>query len=670
MNKFIRLWASVGFLFIVNLLCAQEVPKMKFGKVTVNDFSIASPIIDSNTNAVVLADIGNSEIIGNDKGWFSLAYSHMKRVKIINKKGMDAADVSIILYKSENSEEKLDKCKAITYNLENGQVMQTKLESSNIFKEKKSKNQIEYKFTFPNVKEGSILEYSYTVESEFIEYLRSWDFQGANPVLYTQYSVRIPEFFVYSFLDQGYYKTGYTKKDRYQTYNVSVSNGALASDRYSISGGETEHTWNAFNVPALKEERYTSSIDNHISRIDFQLSKYRFPNTPEKNVLGNWASVSELMLKHESFGNEITRPNFWLNDDVKKITTGRASEYDKAHAIYTFVRDNFTCSGKGYWLPDNTTLRDVFRKKNGNVAEINLLLIAMLRSAGIIADPVLISTRENGWASPYYPLMTKYNYVICKTAINNETIYLDATEPKIGFGKLASYCYNGPGFVIKQIPENIRLESESLNESKTTMVFLMKDDKGELSGFFDSNTGYYESTEIREKISKSNVEQYLKEIGKGASPAVVFNKMRIDSLLVYDKPIKISGDIKLHIEGDDILYLNPLFGEGITTNPFASADRQYPVEMPYKLAELFILNMEIPQGYKVEELPKSLKALLNDDEGSFEYLVSASPEKIILQSKINIKRANFSRKDYQTLREFFGLIVQKHNEQIVLKKIK
>jgi hypothetical protein len=92
--------------------------------------------------------------------------------------------------------------------------------------------------------------------------------------------------------------------------------------------------------------------------------------------------------------------------------------------------------------------------------------------------------------------------------------------------------------------------------------------------------------------------------------------------------------------------------------------------MPYARAETYLLNMEIPEGYTVEELPKSSRVDYNGDEGLFEYLVVKNPSFIQLRSTIKLNKATFFPEDYQTLRDFFGYIVKKHSEQIVLKKIK
>ncbi len=190
---------------------AQEKSKIKFGKVTAEDFKQKVYAVDSAANAIVIADIGSTEMVGNTKGGFSLEFKKFKRVHILNKNGYDIANVEIGIYTNGSAEENLKSLKAVTYNLENGKVVETKLETkSGVFKDKINKNLVVKKFTFPNIKEGSIIEYEYKLESDFIFNLQPWDFQGSYPCLWSEYNVSMPEFYYYVTLIAGLSTVLYT----------------------------------------------------------------------------------------------------------------------------------------------------------------------------------------------------------------------------------------------------------------------------------------------------------------------------------------------------------------------------------------------------------------------------------------------------------------------------
>jgi hypothetical protein len=128
---------------------SQEPSKIKFGKITPADFEPRVYSIDSSASAVILADIGSTEIEGNQKGSFSLIFKNFRRARILNKNGYDLADVEIRIYDDGKNEEELISLKAVTYNLENGKVVETKLDvKGGVFKDKIDKNRAVRKFTF------------------------------------------------------------------------------------------------------------------------------------------------------------------------------------------------------------------------------------------------------------------------------------------------------------------------------------------------------------------------------------------------------------------------------------------------------------------------------------------------------------------------------------------
>lgn len=658
---------------ISNQGLTQEKSKAKFGKVTAEDFRPTVYAVDSAAQAVILADIGSTEFIGNTKGDFSLRFKHYRRARILNKNGYNVADVEIDLYANGDLEEELNSLKAVTYNLENGKVVETKLDTkASVFKDKISKHLVTKKFTFPNIKEGSIIEYEYKIESDFKFNLQPWAFQGGYPVLWSEYNVSMPEFFYYVTLSQGY-QPFFIKdqKDSRNSFSISDdrSSGTSSSQRSSFTAGVTDYRWVMKDVPALKTESYTSTLRNHLSKIEFQLAEYRYPYTP-KNVMGTWPQVCEELLKDPDFGYSLSRDNGWLNDAIEDATRGAESDLEKARNIYAFVRDNMTCTSYNRKYLEKP-LKSLLKLRNGSEAEINLLLTAMLRKAGLKADPVMLSTRENGYAYALYPLMDRFNYVIAQLEIDGKDYYLDASRSRMGFNHLGSDCYNGHARVINETATPLDFLSDSLVERKVTAIFIINDDKGNLTGSMQQLPGYSESTQLRERIKDKGEAQLFADIKKAFTADIDITKSGIDSLNKYDDPIAIHYDFSFDPGKEDLLYLNPMFGEGWKENPFKSAQRLYPVEMPYAVDEVYTMQLEVPKGYEVDELPKQVIVKLNEEgDGVFEYRIFQSNGTVSFRSRLRLKKAFFLPDEYEMLREFFNLVVKKHSEQIVFKKKK
>src|ERR1700677_1920255 len=179
------------------LLRAQDKLPVKFGKVTPDDFMVTAAAVDSSADAVVIADFGNSWFEDNTRGGFDLYFKRSTRLRILKRTGFDAATIKIPLYIGNTLSERITGLKASTYTLEDGKVVETKLDSKSVFTDKITRNWIDEKFTFPALKEGAILEYSYTQQSPFLFNLQPWEFQGAYPCLWSEYQVDMPNFYKY-----------------------------------------------------------------------------------------------------------------------------------------------------------------------------------------------------------------------------------------------------------------------------------------------------------------------------------------------------------------------------------------------------------------------------------------------------------------------------------------
>ena len=650
--------------------CSAQAPT-KFGKVEAQDLQKKVYPVDSSAHAVYISDIGKTEIVGNTKGWFSLEFKRYARIHILNKSAYDLATIEIPLYKiSTDREEKLDNLKAVTYNLEDGKVVSTKLSKDNVFTEKKSRNWIIKKFTLPNVKEGSIIEFEYAITSDFLFNLRPWSFQGSYPRLWSEYNLALPQFLNYIFLGQGYQPFDIKdQKSGIQNFHIIESNGASASERYSFSSNVTDYRWAMKNVPALKKESFTSSLDNHIAKINFQLSAYQEP-LKYKNILGSWTQLTKELLEDEDFGKKLDDRNAWLSDVMSPLLKGANTDLEKAKRIYAYVRDNINCTDHEA-IYASQQLKNVLKTKAGNVSDVNLLLTAMLLNAGIKANPVMLSTTDHGYTYSLYPVLDRFNYVISRAIIDNKEFYLDASRPRLGFGKLMPDCYNGHARVIDAEATPVSFEADSLKESKVTSIFISQDDKGNWLGSMNQKPGYYESYSIRRKVQEDGEEKFFKEIKKRFGVDMEFEEPKIDFLTNYDVPVALNYKFTLNIDKEDIIYLNPLFGEGYKENWFKSADRKYPVEMPYTFDETYFATVQVPEDYVIDELPKSVKVNLNEEgHGYFEYIISHSGSTISMRTRVKLTRTYFLPEEYELLREFFNLVVSKQKEQIVLKKKK
>lgn len=665
----------VFFVLFFSTGNAQDQPDAEFGQVRLSDFK-ESYDIDKEADAVIIADVGNARYVSG-KNLFALEYKKYRRAHILHKNGYELATIEIPLYSEGNQSEKLDALRAVTYNLENGKVVETELDTkASVFTDKVTKNLSIKKFTFPSVKEGSIIEYEYKVLSDYPSSLEGWSFQGKYPVLWSEYNTSVPTTHNFATYSQGFHPFHIkaqskgtaiftaTFTERSTGYGMSPS---TPMERGSFTADLNKNRWVMKDVPALKEEKFMSSRNNYISRIQFQLADIT-SSTGRRDYRKTWPQLTESLLKADYFGVQLSKNNDWLSDAVKEARGAASTATAIATNIFKWVRDHITCTS-GYGLYLSGDLKDVLKKSSGNVAEVNLLLTAMLIKAGLRADPVILSTKDHGFVLEQYPLIDNFNYVIARVSADRYVYFLDASKPYAAFGMLLPNLYNGHARVVNADATPATFIADSLMDDKVTSVFISNDEKGNFVGSVQQTLGFYESYYKRSSIKQSGKAQYFENLKKEYNTDIEITFQALDSLDNYDERLGIQYHFSLNPGNPDLLYFNPMLGEALKSNPFTSAKRLYPVEMDYAYDETYLLRMEIPAGYVVDELPKQQIVKLNPDgDGFFEYRIAEADGAISLRSRIVINRAYFDPEEYETLRNFFGHIVKKHAEQIVFKK--
>lgn len=658
------------FLFCISTsgFSQKYSPFNKFGSVSKSDLEKQVYSIDSNANAVVLAHIGETDIEGTNDASFALRTKIHKVTHILNENGYKEANIEIPLFGKTREVETVTHFKAVTYNLENGKVVQTKLSSSAIVNERVDDEHSLAKFTMPNVKKGSIIEYYYELGSPYISQPDPWYFQSlTTPTLWSELRFEIPQFFNYRFFARGFLPVSISETSRSQkTFRISDMRGAMATEHASFQANILANRWVVENAPELKTEPYTRSIRNHIGRMEFQLVSQQDPLS-RKSFTRTWLEIAKGMLESPRLGKNLSTGNNWLKDELRQIVGNENDPMEKAKKIFRYVRDDFKTTGQGgLYMSDD--LKSVFKARAGNTAELNVLLTAMLRYVDLDAHPVMLSTASHGYALAMVPMISSMNYIVSAVAINGKIYYLDASQSKIGFGKLPEYCYNGLAIAIDEKAEAIELLSDELEDDATLMYIFVNTEDG-YNGSITKKKGYYTSFNMRNGITEKDQGKMVDELKKSYGDVFELTDFKIDSLNNYETPVNISYKLKMEND-DDIIYFNPYLGENYSKNPFASADRSYPVEFPFKAKEVIRGSFEVPKGYQIDELPKSIRVLL-DDEGQsyFSYQLSASGKMISFLSEFRIAKTTFLPEEYEVLRGFFDYVVKKQSEQIVYKKL-
>ncbi|MFB9861898.1 DUF3857 domain-containing protein [Rufibacter immobilis] len=658
-------------LLFYSVAFAQETP-VKFGKVTEEELKMKVYDKDTSAAAVILADYGRSYFTYVQD--FKVNFERILRIKILKKSGYDWANMVVPYYQKNTSKEQVINVKGVTYNLENGKVVKVKMDDKAVFDEKESANWFNKKFTLPAVKEGSVLEIAYTVTSDFLFNLRDWNFQNTIPVLYSEYRASIPEYFEYKQMPQGYEPFVVNESlpgnfDFTVRWSSSIEpglrGGRTPGGSEAISARGVNHRWVMKDVPAIAPEAYITTLNDYVSKIEFELEWVRYPNTVPQRIAGNWSSLSDDLLTDERFGLQLNRTGFFKNEvaalQVVKDTLA------KVDSIYEFVKKSVKWNGQGGKYV-TSTLRKAFDTKTGNVADINLMLVAMLRDAGFEAHPVILSTRDNG-RTPFSPVLSRFNYVIAYARIGNRDMLMDATDPLMPLGLLPKHCLNGQGWMVHKtagdwvVLQNRERTTELLNADVKILP------SGVLSGKVAKSTSGLWAVNLRHHVMEEGEEKYLEKLVSNQNQ-LERRKPTLQNLKELYKPLGLEYEVNSvgDEQAKDIIYINPMMLKAQPENPFTGANRKYPVDFAHPTEEVYICNFTIPAGYAVEEMPKNIVMALPEDGGKFTYLLQVVGDRIQVMSKMTIAKSIFYKEEYEYLKQFYTQVVAKHAEQIVLKK--
>jgi hypothetical protein len=662
------------------LLCSfhsisqNQKPPVKFGDIPLDQLSMKIYQADTSASAVILTDFGESIIQYDESDGFVLQFERLTRIKILTKDGLDWANFSIPLYHDGSNDEKVTILKGITYNLENGKVSETKLKNDAIFREKQDANFDITKVTMPNVKVGSVIEINYKVKSDFIFNFQDWEFQSTIPTLWSEYRARIPEYFTYDKYMQGYVKLVVNENSRQDGKITVVSkerSGYTTTvkttfDTDEINFQENRFRWAAENVPAFKPEPFITTARDYMSKINFELVSTQYPNRPINRYMGSWEDINKQFAESSDFLGEITGNGF-LKKIVEDITAGKTTPEEKIAVITSYVKQNVVWDETSRRLMSKS-LKKVLEDKKGSSAEINFLLASMLDKADIKVSPVLLSTRDHGFVRETTPISSQFNYVICMATVGDKSMLLDGTERLLPVGALPERCLNGRGFVVSK--EGFNWVNLQAAKSKTTINGdLLLAASGDLKGKLQIDRVGYDALASRKRYLLKNEQEYVKDFLGGKSWDIV--KTEITNAQEIDQPLKEVYALTVNehvVSTPEALYFNPLLLQRMDVNPFKLEAREYPVDYGSAFERMYMCRITIPEGYVVDELPKSKVLALPANAGKFTYSINQTGSILNIVCNFQINQSLFSQLDYPNLREFYNQVVAKQAEQVVLKK--
>lgn len=634
-------FCSVQFIFV-------EAQKHKFldpPKFNEADLSKQKSALDENAPAEILYKSLRFSI---DNTTGNLIKSTFYRVKIYDKdKAEDWLNLEIPLYINGSDQESLSKMKAFTYNLENGAAVATKVDKSSKYKSKESKYITINKFAFPNVKNGSVIEYQYEVTSPFLFIIPEILIETDTPSLYTEYVLDSPSNIAYNINYTGSLLPKYKEVDERLLYGTNYRTYRFAYE----------------NLKAFKTEKFVNNDRNYRTKIGAELHSTNFREL--KLYSSSWEQIKERLYENEDFGGELKKTKL-AKENMPANIAGISNELDKANAIFNYVKNTFTWNkDRGLYVEDG--IKKMLETKTGNAAEINLFLVMLLREAGLKADPLAISTISNGLINLASPNVSNMNFVIAAIQTKDGFHLYDATVKQSSVDQLPPRDWNQFGILLSKD----KVQQLTMSNAKTSFTYLTAtakiNDDGSISGSYsDRDTGTYAM--FAKESYDDNADKYKKQYKENFS----IDFTNIDSKVTengdFESTMKFSSENLIDKVGKKII-INPMLFLNKNSNEFdQTEERKYMIDFTTPFTRVKKIVLEIPEGYTVEEMPKNKKIVTEDKEIEYSYIAEQKGNTLEVISTTKVLSPNYPKEYYPAFKQIWGVASKQENQVISLVK--
>tara|TARA_R110002072_G_scaffold72354_1_gene173002 strand:+ start:22805 stop:24769 length:1965 start_codon:yes stop_codon:yes gene_type:complete len=627
----------------------------EFGKPSQNEIDMEFYDKDADASAIYLYEKGNLYFqIKEDRVWIINEY--YAKIKVFNVAKFDAS-IEIPYYTSTTFGERVEDLEAQTIN--DNTIY--KVNPDEIFTQHDYGRWHSRVFSFNNVKDGSILEYRYTIASPYHLSFDDWQFQGSLPKIYSEFSASIPFNYVYrKFL------IGEKKLDK----EVSViKKRCLVSDVLFINADCEYLEFAMKDIPAFEQEDYMLSKKNYISRIVFKIQEYTNYFGRKIVYFKPWDKLDVDYNKNNIIQQELDHKNFFKNkvpEEIRKIE----NNLEKAKQVFAFFQNYYTWNKNYFSIDDTIELKDAFGEKSGSVSEINLALLNSLLGLGYESYVILLSTRNNGLPNQIYTSFLEFDYLIVKVIIDNQVYLLDATDKFTSFGVLPLRCLNHFGRLMNYKGKSkwFDISTASLSVKQINVIATI-DSMGLMKGVVKERNSIHFNRLIRSKLDNFDEVEYKKSKEKEYKNSSI-KGLKTNRNTSNEEPIIEEFEFEFPIEKQDNLYfLNPFLKSFFSENPFKLKIRNYPINFGYKQNFIYQISLKIDPSFKLPKLPENKTFRIGDRTAELKYLITENSNQIDLRLTFIIDREEFASEQYNGIKDLFNeLVLIQNNSQLILEK--
>ncbi len=640
-----RFLLSILFAFLTAFLVvslssstlAESGPK--FGKITDAEWQLSFPADYPEANAVVIFD-RCSLMVSPDL----IEIERHVRMKILRSAGAtEIGDVNVYYQDGD----RIKDLKAQTIN-PNGTV--TKVAGKDIF-DKVVGDWKAKTFSFPVTDSGCIVEYFYRNLNERFEYLEPWYFQSEIYTCNSRYALTLYPGFTYSSSHS----------------NVPVAErDPIVTEILQAGGYFTKlktFAWERHNLLPVVDEPFMGVKFDYFSSMQYQLVSFSEPGTSMVHYfIKDWKNMGVEYGK----GLDDYALGAKLKPILEQLHLETLTPLEKTKAIYEYVTANYAVKDDGMYA--YAKLSEVIKEAAGTSTEKNVLLVELLKAAGVKSWPVLISTRDQRRFNPEVCHLQQFNRIICYTQIDDSSgIYMDATTKYCPFGMLPPNCLVEGGFLIDG--EQSLLVRILTNEQRTyrlDVTHMFIDSLGaarcsslcSFTGYAASNYGRWSEQQTLEDFVD---DYFLDKVSENTS--VVSQSFTVDSTgrfavsFVYTVP-----DYARAL--DNNLVVTPV-SYRFRESPFEREKRFYPIDFdfPQTYHNMVVIHSDKPISSAT--LPQ---AVTSSAPGlSYKRSAQFADGTVMLDAKLTITKALIEPELYPQVKKLFEDVAHASHDEVIIQ---
>jgi len=610
------------------------------------------PAPDHNAPYEYLSREASIEFDETDRG--IVVYIHyLNRIKVYSDDPIDQAEAALVgipFYASENIE-RVTNLEGITWK-GNGQFYSLNTENTRNAELNSRYRLIE--FEMPEVEAGSVLEYKYTLERRYIEELPDFYLSDRVPVREATLFMKNADFLRYDVIEQNV-----DFELSYQEFEVDTSSIPFVFT-YERPDPVNVEVWSAEGIPAIDATSFISSIDDVRAKLKFQISEFGLPRQPLDN---SWELIAAQLRRNSNPYDSIDENRDLISMELDQFSEVQ-SLIEMQDSIFHYLNSIMQFNGTNTVYAEGS-LDHVIDGRPADQAEINTLLLGMLREAGIEAYPLFISGREFGRINRSFPSLFQFNQMLVYSEIDGEEYIMDASFAHSLPDLISVNSFNNQGFLLRENDFNW-IEINPRKSVFNLRVGIEGDlnQNGTLNGIIRAETTGYPSREIRRSLAGAESESdIIKKIFLDIYPEAELSNSEIvvDELNPDNISIRASFEIPNYaVSFTDGLEYKPVIVGYLYQNPFESANRRVPITLDAP-EQLFVnYRINLPDGAEAENLRGRQMTELSGAELQEEY--SVSDTQLTYSFGVNIERKQFSSDDYSQLRRIYERWVELSNE--------